>query len=186
MENQASGVDKKEWKVLGEESQMQTIEKVLKDRNCLKDLNRLKEQILFVPIDKAGNNIGLISKKNFLEVLHLETKSNTYIWFCESIINAVGKKNLRDRHTCNTRQQDTSTDSCHHQDAQESCKISVHLWDKKLYHQTIHQKVCENTPTYYEDTQEILQQDQVLHRNRNILDYWKQCWSSRRPLLCQL
>ena len=127
MENQASGVDKKEWKVLGEESQMQTIEKVLKDPNCLKDLNRLKEQILFVPIDKAGNNIGLISKKNFLEVLHLETKSNTYIWFCESIINAVGKKNLRDRHTCNTRQQDTSTDSCHHQDAQESCKISVHL-----------------------------------------------------------
>ena len=71
------------------------------------------------------------------------------------------------QHTCDTRTQDISTDSCHHQDAQVSCKMSVNHWGKKLRHQASRQKAYVNP--YYGDTQEILQQGQVLYRNRKIL-----------------
>ena len=73
------------------------VKKVLKDPDCLKELKKLKEQFVLVPIDKAANNIGFICKKYFLEVLLQETKSNTYVLHqdsAESIINAVAKKCL--------------------------------------------------------------------------------------------
>ena len=73
------------------------VKKVLKAHNCLKELKRLKEQFVLVPIDKIANNIGFICKKYFLEVLLQETKSNTYVPYqdsAESIINAVAKKCL--------------------------------------------------------------------------------------------
>ena len=73
------------------------VKKVLKDPDCLKELKRLKEQFVLVPIDKAANHIGFICKKYFLEVLLQETKSYTYVPYqdsAESIINAVAKKCL--------------------------------------------------------------------------------------------
>ena len=73
------------------------MKKVLKNPDCLKELKRLKEQFVLVPIDKAANNIGFKCKKYFLEVLLQETKSNTYVPYqdsAESIINAVAKKCL--------------------------------------------------------------------------------------------
>ena len=73
------------------------VKKVLKDPDCLKELKKLKEQFVLVPIDKAANKIGFICKKYFLEVLLQETKSNTYVPHqdsAESIINAVAKKCL--------------------------------------------------------------------------------------------
>ena len=73
------------------------MKKVLKLPDCLKELKRLKEQFVLVPIDKAANNIGFICKKYFLKVLLLETKSYTYVPYqdsAESIINAVAKKCL--------------------------------------------------------------------------------------------
>ena len=73
------------------------VKKVLKDPDCLKELKRLKEQCVLVPIDKATNNIGFICKKYFLEVLLQETKSNTYVPYqdsAKSIINSVAKKCL--------------------------------------------------------------------------------------------
>ena len=68
----------KERKVLEEENQMQTSEKSAEIPR-LKELTRLRQQFVFVPIDKAANNIGFICKKYFLEALHQETISNTYV-----------------------------------------------------------------------------------------------------------
>ena len=68
----------KERKVLEEEKQMQTSEKSVEIPR-LKELTRLRQQFVLVPIDKAANNIGFICKKYFLEALHQETISNTYV-----------------------------------------------------------------------------------------------------------
>ena len=54
------------------------VKQVLKDTNCKKELEELKKEYVIVPIDKASNNIGLVCKKYYLEVLIKETQTDTY------------------------------------------------------------------------------------------------------------
>ena len=42
------------------------------------ELNMLKDKYVILPIDKAGNNIGLMCKKNYYEILENEVKSDMY------------------------------------------------------------------------------------------------------------
>ena len=52
---------------------------VLRDRECLKELDRLQDKFVLVPIDKAANNIGFICKKYYLEIIKKEVSSDTYV-----------------------------------------------------------------------------------------------------------
>ena len=52
--------------------------KVLKDPECIKELEEIHSKFVLVPIDKASNNIGFVCKKYFLETLVKETESDTY------------------------------------------------------------------------------------------------------------
>ena len=174
MENQASGVDTNERKVLEEEIKCRPVKQVLKNPDCLKELKRLKEQFVLVPIDKAANNIGFICKKYFLEVLLQETKSNTYVPYqdsAESIINAVAKKCLEIgipvKEDNKTLPQIHATIKMH----KNPVKFRFIIGARNCVTKQVAKKTCKNPPPYYEDTQEILQQDQVLYRNRKILDY---------------
>ena len=70
------------------------VKNVLKDPTCLKDLKELKDQFVLVPIDKAANNVGLICKKYFLEILRKETSTETYEEYdntAEEVIGAIRK-----------------------------------------------------------------------------------------------
>ena len=58
---------------------------VLKTQSVIDDLNQLQEKYVFVPTDKAANNISVICKQfyiktmlNELKVYDLNTSSNTY------------------------------------------------------------------------------------------------------------
>ena len=146
------------------------VKKVLKNPDSLKELKRLKEQFVLVP------SIGFICKKYFLEVLLQETKSNTYVAYqdsAESIIIPVAKKCLEIgipvKEDNKTLPQIHATIKMH----KNPVKFRFIIGGKKLRHQASCKKACKNPPAYYEDTQEILQQDQVLYRNGKILDYWK-------------
>ena len=71
------------------------VKNVLKDPACLKDLKVLKDQFVLVPIDKAANNVGLICKKYFLEILQKETSTETceeYGNTAEEVISAIIKE----------------------------------------------------------------------------------------------
>ena len=52
---------------------------VLRDKDCLKELGRLQDKFVLVPIDKAANNIGFICKKYYLEIIKKEVSSDTYV-----------------------------------------------------------------------------------------------------------
>ena len=56
-------------KHLKKNARFQPVRNVLKDSTCLEDLMELKKHYVLVPIDKAANNVGLICKKYFLDVL---------------------------------------------------------------------------------------------------------------------
>ena len=75
-------------------SQCQPVRQVLRTPECVKELERLKELYVLVPIDKAANNIGFVCKSYFLQVLQQETLSPTYIT-CnqpeEDIINSIAE-----------------------------------------------------------------------------------------------
>ena len=45
---------------------------------CKEELEDLKKKYVLVPVDKAANNIGLVCKKFYLEVLNKELTSDTY------------------------------------------------------------------------------------------------------------
>ena len=51
---------------------------VLRDKDCLEELNTLQDKYVLTPIDKAGNNIGFICKKFYLETIKKEVCSDTY------------------------------------------------------------------------------------------------------------
>ena len=53
------------------------------------ELDRLKDQFVFVPIDKASNNVAVVCKKFYVEVLHGEINSNTYQQSSESVDDII-------------------------------------------------------------------------------------------------
>ena len=76
---------------------LKPVKNVLIDPTCLKDLEELKNQFVLVPIDKASNNVGLICKKYFLEILPKETLTETYEEYdntAEEVIGAIRKESL--------------------------------------------------------------------------------------------
>ena len=80
-------------KKLKKKIKFKPVKNVLKDP-CLKDLKELKDQFVLVPIDKAANNVGLICKKYFLEILRKETSTETYEEYdntAEEVIGAIRK-----------------------------------------------------------------------------------------------
>ena len=65
----------KERKVLKGKIKCRPVQKVLQDPECCRNLEELKDKYVLVPTDKAANNIGVICKKYFLQVLQEETMS---------------------------------------------------------------------------------------------------------------
>ena len=72
-----TSIDKKATR-LKKKAKFRPIKNVLKDPTCLNALSELHEKFVLVPIDKAANNVGVVCKKYFLEVLIKEVSSNTY------------------------------------------------------------------------------------------------------------
>ena len=58
---------------------------VLTKPQVMEELDRLKDQFVFVSIDKASNNVAVVCKKFYVEVLHGEINSNTYQQSSESV-----------------------------------------------------------------------------------------------------
>ena len=52
---------------------------VLSKRKNKEDLETLKTPFVFVPVDKAGNNVALICKKYYIETLEKELTSRTFV-----------------------------------------------------------------------------------------------------------
>ena len=52
---------------------------VLCKRKNQEDLDTLKTQFVFVPVDKAGNNVAMICKKYYIETLEKELTSHTFV-----------------------------------------------------------------------------------------------------------
>ena len=75
--NVISEIDKK-MKRLKKKAKHRPIRNVLKDPTCLNHLKDIHEKFVLVPIDKAANNIGIVCKKYFLEVLVKEVSSDSY------------------------------------------------------------------------------------------------------------
>ena len=68
--------------VKGKLGNMQTYKyfSVLKDVEVNKELDKLKEDFVFTPVDKAANNISIICKKFYVDVLDDEiVKSNNFV-----------------------------------------------------------------------------------------------------------
>ena len=79
------------WKNWKKKIKFKPVKNVLKDP-CLKDLKELKNLFVLVPIDKAANNVSLICKKYFLEILRKETSTETYEEYdntAEEVIGAI-------------------------------------------------------------------------------------------------
>ena len=62
---------------------------VLTKPQVMAELDRLKDQFVFVPIDKASNNVAVVCKKFYVEVLHGEINSNTYQQSSESVDDII-------------------------------------------------------------------------------------------------
>ena len=85
----------KERKVLKGKIKCRPVQKVLQDPECCRNLEELKDKYVLVPIDKAANNIGVICKNYFLQVLQEETMSPSYVPCqdsVEEVVNAVASK----------------------------------------------------------------------------------------------
>ena len=61
------------------------VKEVLKQESIIEELNRLQDEYVFVPTDKASNNISIVCKEFYiktmlkeLKVFDCETDSNTY------------------------------------------------------------------------------------------------------------
>ena len=54
------------------------VNQVLKNEDCIKELERLQNLYVLIPIDKAANNIGFVCKTYFLQVLQEETQTPSY------------------------------------------------------------------------------------------------------------
>ena len=63
---------------LKKETKFKPVGNVLRDPECLAELQNVHEKYVLVPVDKAANNIGIVCKKYFLEVLKNETATDTY------------------------------------------------------------------------------------------------------------
>ena len=62
---------------------------VLTKPQVKEELYRLKDQFVFVPIDKASNNVAVVCKKFYVEVLHGEINSHTYQQSSESVDDII-------------------------------------------------------------------------------------------------
>ena len=67
---------------------------ILKRPDVIEYLERLHEKYVFVPIDKAGNNIAVICKKYYVEVIlkeigHIGDGSNTYVKTSKTVADIV-------------------------------------------------------------------------------------------------
>ena len=68
---------------------------VLKEEEVQKELHELQDKYVFLPIDKASNNIGLMCKQYYYEVINKETLSDTYKEVAKSasdVIKDIKKK----------------------------------------------------------------------------------------------
>ena len=50
---------------------------ILKNQNVKKELEKLKEDFIFIPVDKAAKNISIICKKYYIEVMSNEIQNST-------------------------------------------------------------------------------------------------------------
>ena len=76
-------------KAITETKHIQFSKPVLKDTNALSELNKLKEQFIITPIDKAHQNISFICKKYYYECLKTELSSSTYERIHTPAVNVI-------------------------------------------------------------------------------------------------
>ena len=74
---------------------------ILSKRGVKQELSKLKEQFVFVPMDKAAKNVSLVCKKFYLETMTNEIEdsttfemvSNNIDEFLQDLVATYGKKN---------------------------------------------------------------------------------------------
>ena len=106
-------------KAITETKHIQFSKPVLKDTNALSELNKLKEQFIITPIDKAHQNISFICKKYYYECLKTELSSNTNEKIHTPAVNVI------------TDHINTMKSSLHHTLEEDNEKIPFIYWIPK-------------------------------------------------------
>ena len=61
----------------------------LKDKEVQKELNKLKDDFVFTPVDKAANNISIVCKKFYVDVLDEEIENSGNFVICNNSVDNI-------------------------------------------------------------------------------------------------